>query len=145
MARRKAHHKKKTVHHRRRRMSGVGSMGSTASTAMYAVAGAAAAQLLSKVLPSSLDSKIQAAAPVALGLFLPKFIKGEAGKGLAAGMIAVGGLKLVQSFGVLNGIGAFAADVDYKTPLIGAMYNRAGMVDRTYNTPAIAGMDEVNC
>ena len=144
MARRKAHHKK-PVHHRRRRMSGVGAIGSTASTAMYAVAGAAAAQLLSKVLPSTLDAKIQAAAPVAIGLFLPKFIKGDAGKGLAAGMIAVGGLKLVQSFGVLNGIGAFASDVDYKTPLIGAAYNRSGLVDRSYSTPAIAGMDEAGC
>lgn len=144
MARRKAHHKK-PVHHRRRKMSGIGAMGSTASTAMYAVAGAAAAQLLSKVLPSTLDAKIQAAAPVAIGLFLPKFIKGEAGKGLAAGMIAVGGLKLVQSFGVLNGIGAFASDVEYKAPLIGASYNRSGLVDRSYSTPAIAGMDEMGC
>jgi len=144
MARTKRHHKK-PVHHRRRRMGGIGAVKGSAMTAVYAVAGAAAAQLLTKVLPSTLDARISAAAPVAVGLFLPKLIKGEAGKGLATGMIAVGGLKLVQSFGVLNGIGALANDVNYSVPLVGAMYNRTGLVDRTYTTPAIAGMDEIGC
>jgi len=141
MARRKKAHKK-AAHHRRRR-HGMGAMGSTANTALYAIAGAAAAQLLGKVLPATLDDKIKAAAPVAIGFFLPKFVKGPAGQGLSAGMIAVGGLKLVQSFGVLNGIGEIASDVSYKTPLIGATYNRSGLVDRSYSTPAIAGMDEI--
>ena len=144
MARTKRHHKK-PVHHRRRRMGGIGAVKGSTMTAVYAVAGAAAAQLLSKVLPSTLDARISAAAPVAVGLFLPKLIKGEAGKGLATGMIAVGGLKLVQSFGVLNGIGALANDVNYSVPLVGAMYNRTGLVDRSYTTPAIAGMDEIGC
>jgi hypothetical protein len=57
-------------------------------------------------------------------------------------MIAVGGIKLVQSFGVLNGIGAVASDSDYKTPMIAAMYNREGLVDTSYMTPSIAGLDE---
>lgn len=145
MARSKKHHKKPVHHRRRRRMGGIGAVKGSAMTAVYAVAGAAAAQLLSKVLPSTLDARISAAAPVAVGLFLPKLIKGEAGKGLATGMIAVGGLKLVQSFGVLNGIGALASDVNYSVPLIGATYNRTGLVDRSYTTPAIAGMDEIGC
>ena len=108
MRRRKAH---KKASPRRRRMSGMGKVGGAASTLLYTVAGAAAAQLVGKVLPASVNDKIKAAVPVAVGLFLPKFVKGAAGQGLAAGMIAVGGLKLVQSFGVLNGIGAFASDV----------------------------------
>jgi hypothetical protein len=144
MARTKKHHKK-PVHHRRRRMGGIGAVKGSAMTAVYAVAGAAAAQLLTKVLPSTLDARISAAAPVAIGLFLPKLIKGDAGKGIATGMIAVGGLKLVQSFGVLNGIGAVSSNVNYSTPLIGATYNRSGLVDRSYSTPAIAGMDEIGC
>ncbi len=144
MARTKRHHKK-PVHHRRRRMGGIGAVKGSAMTAVYAVAGAAAAQLLTKVLPSTLDARISAAAPVAIGLFLPKLIKGDAGKGIATGMIAVGGLKLVQSFGVLNGIGAVSSNVNYSTPLIGATYNRSGLVDRSYSTPAIAGMDEIGC
>ena len=144
MGRTKRHHKK-PVHHRRRRMGGIGAVKGSAMTAVYAVAGAAAAQLLTKVLPSTLDARISAAAPVAIGLFLPKLIKGDAGKGIATGMIAVGGLKLVQSFGVLNGIGAVSSNVNYSTPLIGATYNRSGLVDRSYSTPAIAGMDEIGC
>jgi hypothetical protein len=130
---------------RRRRMSGMGKVGGTASTVLYTVAGAAAAQLVGKVLPASFNEKIKAAVPVAVGLFLPRFVKGTAGQGLAAGMIAVGGLKLIQSFGVLNGIGAFAANVDYQLPSVAAYYNREGLIDKSYMTPSIAGLDEEGC
>ena len=130
---------------RRRRMSGIGKVGGAASSVLYTVAGAAAAQLVGKFLPAATNDKIKAAVPVAVGLFLPKFVKGAAGQGLAAGMIAVGGLKLVQSFGVLNGIGAVANDADYKAPLIAAYYNREGLVDKSYMTPSIAGLDEEGC
>jgi len=142
MRRRKAH---KKATHRRHRMSGMGKVGGAASSILYTVAGAAAAQLVGKVLPASVNDKIKAAVPVAVGLFLPKFVKGPAGQGLASGMIAVGGLKLVQSFGVLNGIGAFASDVNYKAPQIAAYYNREGLVDKSYMTPSIAGLDEEGC
>jgi len=130
---------------RRRRMSGIGKVGGAATSVLYTVAGAAAAQLVGKFLPAATNDKIKAAVPVAVGLFLPKFVKGAAGQGLAAGMIAVGGLKLVQSFGVLNGIGALASDVDYKAPQIAAYYNREGIVDKSYMTPSIAGLDEEGC
>ena len=130
---------------RRRRMSGMGKVGGAASTVLYTVAGAAAAQLVGKFLPAATNDKIKAAVPVAVGLFLPKFVKGAAGQGLAAGMIAVGGLKLVQSFGVLNGIGALASDVNYKLPAVAAYYNREGLVDKSYMTPSIAGLDEEGC
>ena len=130
---------------RRRRMSGIGKVGGAASSVLYTVAGAAAAQLVGKFLPAATNDKIKAAVPVAVGLFLPKFVKGAAGQGLAAGMIAVGGLKLVQSFGVLNGIGAMSNDADYKAPLIAAYYNREGLVDKSYMTPSIAGLDEEGC
>ena len=141
MRRRKAAKRKSP---RRRRMSGMGKVGGAASSVLYTVAGAAAAQLVGKVLPAGFNDKIKAAVPVAVGLFLTKFVKGPAGQGLAAGMIAVGGLKLVQSFGILNGIGAMA-DVDYKTPMIAAYYNREGLVDKSYMTPSIAGLDEEGC
>ena len=130
---------------RRRRMSGMGKVGGAASTVLYTVAGAAAAQLVGKFLPAATNDKIKAAVPVAVGLFLPKFVTGAAGQGLAAGMIAVGGLKLVQSFGVLNGIGAVSSNVDYKAPAIAAYYNREGLVDKSYMTPSIAGLDEEGC
>lgn len=130
---------------RRRRMSGIGKVGGAASSVLYTVAGAAAAQLVGRFLPAATNDKIKAAVPVAVGLFLPKFVKGAAGQGLAAGMIAVGGLKLVQSFGVLNGIGAMSNDADYKAPMIAAYYNREGLVDKSYMTPSIAGLDEEGC
>jgi len=126
-------------------MSGIGKVGGAATTVLYTVAGAAAAQLVGKFLPAATNDKIKAAVPVAVGLFLPKFVKGAAGQGLAAGMIAVGGLKLVQSFGVLNGIGEVASDVFYKAPQIAAYYNREGLVDKSYMTPSIAGLDEEGC
>jgi hypothetical protein len=126
-------------------MSGIGKVGGAATSVLYTVAGAAAAQLVGKFLPAATNDKIKAAVPVAVGLFLPKFVKGAAGQGLAAGMIAVGGLKLVQSFGVLNGIGAVANDVDYKLPAVAAYYNREGLVDKSYMTPSIAGLDEEGC
>jgi hypothetical protein len=141
MARRKKQAKKSSPRRRR----SMGAISSGAGMAVYAVAGAAAAQLLSKVLPSTLDDKIKAAAPLALGFFLPKFVKGPVGQGLGAGMVAVGGLKLVQSFGVLNGIGEISSNVNYSAPLIGASYNRSGLVDKSFATPAIAGMDELGC
>lgn len=130
---------------RRRRMSGIGKVGGAATSVLYTVAGAAAAQLVGRFLPAATNDKIKAAVPVAVGLFLPKFVKGAAGQGLAAGMIAVGGLKLVQSFGVLNGIGAVSNDAEYKAPMIAAYYNREGLVDKSYMTPSIAGLDEEGC
>ena len=138
---RRKSYKKKHAPRRRRKMSGIGAVGSTAMSVAYTIAGGVAAQLVSKYVPVA-NEKIKAAIPVAVGLFLPKLVKGAAGQGLANGMIAVGGIKLVQSFGVLNGIGAVASDSNYSTPMIAATYNREGLVDTSYMTPSIAGLDE---
>lgn len=141
---RRKSYKKKSAPRRRRRMSGIGAVGSTAMSVAYTIAGGVAAQLVGKVLPAGVNAKISAAIPVAVGLFLPKFVKGPVGQGLANGMLAVGGLKLVQSFGILNGIGALPYS-DYSTPMIAATYNREGLVDTSYMTPSIAGLDEEGC
>ena len=133
---------KKATSRRRRSMSGIGKVGSTATSALYVIAGAAAAGYVTKMLPATLSDKVKAAIPVAAGLILPRFIKSNLGQGLGAGMVAVGGLKLVQSFGVLNGIGY--ADNSYSVPMVGATYNRSGLVDASqYVTPSIAGLDEL--
>jgi hypothetical protein len=124
-------------------MSGIGAVGSMAMNVAYTIAGGVAAQLVTKYVPLK-DEKIKAAIPLAVGLFLPKVLKGDVGQGLANGMIAVGGIKLVQSFGVLNGIGALSYN-DYSTPMIAATYNREGLVDQSYMTPSIAGLDEAGC
>jgi hypothetical protein len=108
MARRKKQVKRKVS--RRRRM---GATGGGLMSALYLVGGAAAAQLVGKAIDKAMASStmddmtkkaISGAAPVVAGYFLPKFIKGDVGAKLGAGMIAVGGLKLVQSAGVLGGM-----------------------------------------
>ena len=108
--RRKKHTKRK-VHHRRR----VGATKGGLMSALYLVGGAAIAQGVTKLVDKAMASStmsdmtkkaISGAAPIIAGYFTPKFIKGDVGAKLGAGMIAVGGLKLVQSTGVLSGMGA---------------------------------------
>jgi hypothetical protein len=123
-------------------MSGVGAMGSQVTNAIYTIAGAVAAGAVAKFLPATMNDKLKAAVPVVVGIMLPKYLKGNIGAGVGAGMVAAGGLKLVQSFGILNGIGAYAG---YQVPQVAGSYNYAGAVDASYMTPSIAGMDELGC
>lgn len=70
------------------------------------VAGAAIARVLTssgKILPN-IDAKIKSAAVVAIGAFFPKLVKGAIGKSIGDGMVAAGGLGLLQSTGVLGQI-----------------------------------------
>lgn len=109
MARRKKQVKRRSS---RRRM---GATKGGLMSALYLVGGAAIAQGVTKLVDRAMASSsmsdmtkkaISGAAPIVAGYFTPKFIKGDVGAKLGAGMIAVGGLKLVQSAGVLSGIGA---------------------------------------
>jgi hypothetical protein len=129
MARKKAHK------HSHRRIGGISGKKTGLSEIAYVAAGAIAAQLVKKFLPSTLDAKIKAAVPVVAGFVLPKIAKGNAMvKGLGLGMIAGGSIGLIQSFGVLNGIG------DVSVPLIG--YNPNLWADG--NPPAVSGIDNTN-
>jgi hypothetical protein len=123
-------------------MSGIGAMNTQVTSAVYTIAGAVAAGAVAKFLPATMNEKLKAAVPVVVGIMLPKYLKGNLGAGVGAGMVAAGGLKLVQSFGILNGIGAYAG---YQVPQIAAAYNTNGLVDSSYMTPAIAGLDELGC
>jgi len=144
MARRKRATKKSS--YRRRRMSGVGAMGSQITGALYTIAGAVAAGAVTKFLPATMNEKLKSAVPVVVGIMLPKYLKGNIGAGVGAGMVAAGGLKLVQSFGILNGIGAYGSSyAGYQVPQVAGNYNNAGLVDTSYMTPSIAGMDEEGC
>lgn len=91
----------------RRRRSRVGAIGKGfAMDALGLVAGAAAARILTsapKILPN-LDPKIKSAGVIALGAFFPKFMKGSFGKSIGDGMIAAGGLGLLQATNILAGI-----------------------------------------
>jgi hypothetical protein len=122
-------------------MSGIGEVGSMASSVLYAVAGGVMAGAVVKYLPASLNDKVKSAVPVAVGLFLPKFIKGNAGAGIGAGMVAVGGLKLFNSLVPKLGIGGIDAP-GYQVPAISGAYGM-DVPESAYMTPAIAGLDEL--
>lgn len=89
--------KAKRTTHRRRRTS-IGAVGGMATEILGVTAGAVVAGKLISMLSSKVDSKIAAAGAVALGVFLPKFVKSPMIKGVANGMIAVGGQRLVANF-----------------------------------------------
>jgi hypothetical protein len=134
MARRKKHTKKHTTHRRRSKRMGAISMKGGLSSALFTIAGGVAARFVSNTingtsLNDSYKKYVASVAPIAVGLFLPKFIKSDIGKSIGNGMIAVGGLGLVQSTGVLSGM-----------PMIAKRY--LGLAPSTQNPRgAIAGMD----
>ena len=114
MARRKKSHAKR--HHTKRRHHRMSGIGGNITSAAYIAGGAILAQVLMQKLvdpmftsaTTSATTKgiIDGAVPIALGILTPKFIKGDVGAKLGAGMIAVGGLNLVKTTGLISGIGA---------------------------------------
>jgi hypothetical protein len=102
-----ARRKKRSAPSRRRKSRKMGAIGkSFIMDAAGLVAGAAAARVLTssgKILPN-LDPKLKSAGVIALGVFFPKLLKGSFGKSIGDGMVAAGGLGLLQSTGVLGAI-----------------------------------------
>ena len=102
-----ARRKKRSAPSRRRKSRKMGAIGkSFLMDAAGLVAGAAAARVFTssgKILPN-LDPKLKSAGVIALGAFFPKFLKGSFGKAIGDGMVAAGGLGLLQSTGVLGAI-----------------------------------------
>ena len=80
------------------------------NSVMGVVVGAVATKLLDKVIPDTINDKIVSGGKIALGLALPMLSKEGKTKnllsGVGNGMIAVGVVELLNSFGVLNGLGA---------------------------------------
>ena len=97
---------KKTGTKRRRRMGATGGKGYGIMEAVGLVGGAAVARLLTTTTKiqflASLDPKIKNASVVAVGYFFPKLVKQPIGKAIGAGMIAAGGLGLLQGTGVIG-------------------------------------------
>jgi hypothetical protein len=112
MARRKKSHAKR--HHTKRRHSRMSGIGGGITSAAYIAGGAILAQVIMQKLVDPMFSSsssttkglIDGATPIVLGMLTPKFIKGDVGAKLGAGMIAVGGLNLVKTTGLISGIGA---------------------------------------
>lgn len=101
--------RKKKAAPRRRRSSGrkMGALGKGfIMDAAGLVAGAVGARILTsspKILPN-LDSKLKSAGVIALGVFFPKLLKGSFGKSIGDGMVAAGGLGLLQATNILGQI-----------------------------------------
>ena len=134
--------KKRSAPSRRRRSSKMGAIGkSFIMDAAGLVAGAYAARILTssgKILPN-LDPKIKSAAVIAVGTFFPKLVKGSLGKAIGDGMIAAGGLGLLQSTGLVG-----AMDQAMEIP-VSVMAGDDLSVIAGYsedNLSVIAGMDE---
>lgn len=66
----------------------------TMTSAFGIIAGAIAGKMVAKALPIG-DERIKNGAVVAAGIFFPSLIKGDLGKAIGNGMIAVGGAGLV--------------------------------------------------
>ena len=102
MARRKKSYKKRSV---RRRSSKMGAISGDLMNVVGLIAGAAAGRIVATKLLPKLDSKIKNAGVVALGAFVfPKLIKGGFGSSIGAGMVAAGGLGIMQDFNVIGQI-----------------------------------------
>lgn len=99
--------RKKSVHRRKRHSKRMGAINKGfIMDALGLVAGAVAGRILTsspKILPK-VNAKIKSAGVIAVGAFFPKFVKGELGKAIGSGMVAVGGLGLLQSTGVIGAI-----------------------------------------
>jgi hypothetical protein len=94
-----ARRKRKTSRRKssRRRMGAVGKANIQATLGI--IAGAIAGRLVAKKLLPNVDERIKNAGVVVLGAAVfPNLIKGELGKAIGNGMVAVGGAGLVGSF-----------------------------------------------
>ena len=109
---RKRHRTKRRVSGVRRHKKHLGGIDFT--SILSVVGGAVVAGYLNKIIPTTVNDKIVAGGKVALGIALPMLSKNGATKnilhGVGAGMIAVGSVDLLKSFGVLSG--------DYDIPVV---------------------------
>jgi len=126
----------------RRRRSRVGAIGKGfIMDAAGLVAGAAAGRILTasgKILPN-LDPKLKSAAVVAIGAFFPKLVKGALGKSIGDGMIAAGGLGLLQATNILGAIDS-AMEIPVSVMAGDDLSVVAGYTPD--NLSVVAGMDE---
>lgn len=136
--------KRKKSSTRRKSRRSVGAIGKGFfMDALGIVAGAAAARVLTsspKILPN-LDARVKSAGVIAVGAFFPKFMKGDLGKSIGQGMIAAGGLGLLQATNVLGAMDQF---LEFPTTVMAGddLSVIAGDAYGSDNLSVIAGMDE---
>ena len=125
--------KKKVTHSRRRK---VGAINSDIMQPLAILGGVVAGRLLTKVMPASISAKTQPIIVAAAGIAGFMFLKNETAKNVAGGIFAVGGLSLIQSMGVLNGLtdsGQNAYTVGAQNRQYRLPYNNQRRVNGQYN------------
>ena len=107
MAHKRRKHKRVSGVKRRRSHSRSGMGAIDTQNILGVVGGAVIAGYLNKIIPATINDKISAGAKVAIGIALPMLVKNPKTKqlmaGIGSGMIAVGSVDLLKSFGALSG------------------------------------------
>ena len=132
MARRK--HKKSYRRRHSRKMSGIGALKNIDFMNIAGVVGGAlVAGYANKLLgeTATKNPKAVAGGKVALGVALPMFMKNRLGQGLGAGMIAVGSVDLLRSFGVIAG--------DFDIPVINGAEFGEDVLGEDFDIPVVNG------
>jgi len=156
MARRKHQTKKHTHKRRRHTMGGIKSSG---MTVLGIIGGSILGYQVAKIAKSSVPATTSATTtnyiangiPLALGIFMPKILKSELGKNLGAGMIAAGGVGLVNSVlpslagpGRMKQQNFYANKLVNPAPAVSGYNKRMGAVDLGTNN-FLAGIHGVAC
>lgn len=150
MARKKS---KKTTRRRTSRRRGIGAVNpaNMVTSIGGVLAGVALAGYANKLLLSSQSATIQKVAPLALGILTPMVIKTELGKNIGNGMIAYGGAKILQGFGLAgdDSVEEFSIGAD-DIAVVAGDYAMAGGEDFAMAGPGadgisvLAGLDEMD-
>jgi len=153
-----ARRRKKMAAPKRRRRRSVGAIGGNAGNIAATVAGIAGGAIAARIIAnyagkmaSGTNPKIIAAGQVALGFLFPKLIKGAMGQNIGHGMIAIGGMSLAQSFGIISGIGQMEDEMevtlsgtDLLSPIsgYGEDFGFSDSMSGTDELQVIAGLDD---
>ena len=133
MKRRKKHHRVSGVRRKRHTMGSI-----DATNIISVIGGAVIAGYLNKLIPATVNDKIVAGGKVALGIALPMLVKSGSMKnvmqGVGAGMIAVGSVDLLKSFGALSG--------DFDIPVINGDVLAGDVLAGDFDIPVINGDNE---
>lgn len=132
MAKKRKGGKKSAVRSRRR--IGAAAKGNLTNV-LYTLGGAVLGRVLVTKLPDNVGGvdiqKFKPAIPLAVGYFLPSFMKSSITAPLANGMMVAGGLELLNQFGVIGAMGLdapFVAGIEYgdnsnvMAPMVGSTY-----------------------
>jgi hypothetical protein len=120
--------------HRKSHLGGI-----DATNIISVIGGAVIAGYLNKLIPAGTNDKIVAGGKVALGIALPMLVKSGSMKnvmtGVGAGMIAVGSVDLLKSFGALAG--------DFDIPVINGDVLAGDVLAGDFDIPVINGDDDM--